>query len=343
MKRCYCIVVALVSLTAVAWSQVKQGGTVTIAASNRGGTMVAAVGPDGTMNRAEGKWPRQKAVPENQSPGKPGAALVTSGKVQQRFSPGSRLPFNDMAVLHNDALDYLHLNYSSGTESNFRGMYDGLTDYSRNTGGDGLGFSYEQLARLKSEVTGVPSLLQVLERDYNAVTPIEKEEILNLYESLNASPSDAAIESLLQDFDRRIAGSAYSESEKSLLLGLSQSVLTVGNFWSSTPNFMQAPGETRTWQERAGIFRGDFSEAIRDSRNKPGGKERLSGAATTEDASGRKCRIRCVLCVVIQDVIALAVWTPILGPHVAAIAAAAWSAIARCCICGTCNAGCPND
>ncbi len=342
MKRCYCIVMGLLSLTPVAWSQAKPAETMMVAASKPGGTMVSAVGTHRTLDRAEGKWQVRKTGNEKKLQVEQNGNLMTESRVQHRGTPVGKYAFNDMAVLHNDALDYLHLNYSSGTESNFRGMYDGLTAYSRNSGGDGLGFSYEQLARLKSEVTGVPSLLQVLERDYNAVTPVEKEEILGLYEQLNAAPDDAAIESLLQGFDRRITGSAYSESEKSLLLGLSQSLLTVGNFWSATSNFMQAPGERRTWQERAGIVSSDFPEALRDSRKKPGGKERLSGAAA-EDGSRKGCRIKCVLCVALQDVIALAVWTPILGPHVAAIAAAAWSAIARCCICGTCNAGCPSD
>lgn len=59
----------------------------------------------------------------------------------------------------------------------------------------------------------------------------------------------------------------------------------------------------------------------------------------------KRCRLFCVICVVLNDVIALAGFSALMpnNPVGAAIAAGIWSAIARCCgVCGrTCsNLGC---
>jgi hypothetical protein len=138
---------------------------------------------------------------------------------------------------------------------------------------------------------------------------------------------------------------------------------TIGDFWSSTENFMES--DTRPWTTRANdpLAHTDLEKnqtwAVSQNQSiiseyvfSPEILDQPDGAMTNWEINtknqeksknnlatpmGKRCRLVCIICIAIQDVgMTLLTNNAILG--------AVWSAIARCCVCNRCGAvGCQGD
>lgn len=251
--------------------------------------------------------------------------------------------YNQLAMEHNDALDYLHLNYSTGGPYDFHQQYDLLLDYCRKNNKPLPILSYQQMIDIKNQVTDIPELVTVLQSQFNFFTINEKNEMISLYKNLSVATNDEDVEGVLQNFDDQIKQSFYSDIEKEKLLSISPSLHTIGDFWATTDDFMQHPGEKQTWAERVlnDQMAFNYSQVYYSGEAMwmPGVK-RAHGPMIGNgyhDFSTRRCRLFCVICVALHDVaMTLATNNPVAG--------ALWSLFARCCICRRCgNTSCTGD
>lgn len=255
------------------------------------------------------------------------------------------IDYNQLAIEHNNALDYIHFSYSSGGPYSLQTLYNGIVSYCNTNSKPLPNISYQELIYLKNQVLDFGSFLDVMQSTYNAFTNNEKNELNTLYQNLNATTTDAEADIVLQNFNSHINLTTYTSYEKSRLLGVSAALYAIADFWSSTENFMAAPGETQTWQQRAAEPLGFNSIQFSDNTQILAWKEMIHSKGPNPGNSFeylpyRKCRLRCVLCVAIMDTAALVGMTSLSGGNVVAgaIAAPLWSLIARCCgICGSCG------
>jgi hypothetical protein len=261
------------------------------------------------------------------------------------------LDYTQLSIEHNNALDNLHLNYSTGGTYNLQSIYNATVNYS-NANNKQLPFpSYQQLVNLKNQSSNVSSFLNALQTQLNAFDNIEISELNTLYQSLIAATSDNAIDVVIQNFNTHINQSNYTLSQKNKLLGVTTAIYTIADFWAATDeDFMDHPGETRTWQQRA-------TDPITLNLNRnnevglPWSSLSMQSLALINtnyknllDESNffrKRCRIFCVICVAFNDAIGLVAFGALMpgNPVGAALGATLWSVIARCCgVCGrTCD------
>lgn len=162
------------------------------------------------------------------------------------------LDYTQLSIEHNNALDNLHLNYSTGGPYNLQAVYNATVNYCNTNNKQLPSISYQQLINLKNQSTDVSSFLNAMQSQLNAFTNNEKNELNALYQNLISTTTDNAADGVIQNFNTHINQSSYTLSEKSKLLGVTTAIYTIADFWSATDDdFMNHPGETRTWQQRA--------------------------------------------------------------------------------------------
>ena len=162
----------------------------------------------------------------------------------------SETNYAQLAIEHNDALDFLHLNYSGGGPYNLQSVYNALVNYSNTYNMPFSGLSYQELMDLKNQSTGITSMITLIQNQYPSISVNIKNELINLYQLLNSASSEEEAETMLQNFDNQVNQSSYTIQEKNALLGMSPALLTIGDFWSTTGDFMGSHGETRNWMQR---------------------------------------------------------------------------------------------
>jgi len=265
----------------------------------------------------------------------------------------------NLAEQHNDALDFLHLNYQAGPYT-LQDIYTASSNYASSTGKPLPNFSYNDMVYLKNNyATNVPGFITVMQSQYNLISVNEKNEMINLYQSLSATTNDNEVDGVLSNFKTSITQSSYTTIEKNNLLSISSALYTIGDFWSSTEVFMQSGGDAGNWRERASqpvtsiiqknnqfvvhhkplinqsfFSNANFKQSINEQPLNQRNLFQVAKSIENKQILRKRCRLFCVLCVAFNDA-AMLVVTP------NAITAAVWSAFTRCCGCGSCGAvGC---
>lgn len=100
------------------------------------------------------------------------------------------LDYNQLAIEHNNALDYLHLNYSTGGPYNLQAVYNAIINYCNANNKPLPTVSYQELVDFKNQVTNISGLLDYLQSRYNTFNNTEKSELNTLYQNLEATTTD---------------------------------------------------------------------------------------------------------------------------------------------------------